>query len=211
MRPFTILSALDCKLPNANIDTDQIIPARFMRRPRSEGYGNFLLHDLRHDADGNLKPEFPLNDPAVMGCQVILAGRNFGCGSSREAAVYALADHGIRVVIASSFGDIFASNAIKNGLLPAQISEEDAERLLHADELVAHRPLTIDLAAQTITVGNLVVPFSIDPVWKKQLLNGWDDIDMTRSQAGAIARFAAADEKRRPWMKPVETSSSARS
>jgi 3-isopropylmalate/(R)-2-methylmalate dehydratase small subunit len=203
MRPFTTLSALVCKLPNANIDTDQIIPARFMRRPRSEGYGNFLLHDLRHDADGALKPEFPLNDPAIKGCEVILAGRNFGCGSSREAAVYALADYGIRVVIASSFGDIFASNAIKNGLLPAQISEQDAERLLHADELVAHRPLTVDLAAQTIAIGNLVVPFAIDPVWKKQLLNGWDDIDMTRSEAGAIARFAAADEKRRPWMKPV--------
>jgi 3-isopropylmalate/(R)-2-methylmalate dehydratase small subunit len=203
MRPFTTLSALACKLPNANIDTDQIIPARFMRRPRSEGYGNFLLHDLRYDAEGALKPEHPLNDPAVKGCEVILAGRNFGCGSSREAAVYALADYGIRVVIASSFGDIFASNAIKNGLLPAQISEEDAERLLHADELVAHRPLTVDLAAQTIIVGNLVVPFAIDPVWKKQLLNGWDDIDMTRSQACAIARFAAADEKRRPWMKPA--------
>jgi 3-isopropylmalate/(R)-2-methylmalate dehydratase small subunit len=203
MRPFTTLSALACKLPTANIDTDQIIPARFMRRPRSEGYGNFLLHDLRHDADGNLKPEFPLNDPAVKGCEVILAGRNFGCGSSREAAVYALADFGIRVVIASSFGDIFASNAIKNGLLPAQISEVDSERLLNADELVGHRPMTIDLTAQTITVGNLVVPFTIDPVWKKQLLNGWDDIDMTRSEAGAIARFSAADEKRRPWMKPV--------
>jgi 3-isopropylmalate/(R)-2-methylmalate dehydratase small subunit len=203
MRPFTTLSALACKLPNANIDTDQIIPARFMRRPRTEGYGNFLLHDLRYDADGNLKPEFPLNDPAVKGCEAILAGRNFGCGSSREAAVYALADYGIRVVIASSFGDIFASNAVKNGLLPAQISEEEAERLLHADELVAHRPLTVDLAAQTIAIGNLVVPFTIDPVWKKQLLNGWDDIDMTRSEAKTIARFTEADEKRRPWMKPV--------
>jgi 3-isopropylmalate/(R)-2-methylmalate dehydratase small subunit len=137
------------------------------------------------------------------GCEMIIAGRNFGCGSSREAAVYALADYGIRVVIASSFGDIFASNAVKNGVLPAQISEEDSERLLRADELVEHRPLTIDLAAQTITVGNLVVTFSIDPVWKKQLLNGWDGIDMTRSEAGTIARFAEQDEIRRPWMKPA--------
>jgi 3-isopropylmalate/(R)-2-methylmalate dehydratase small subunit len=105
-------------------------------------------------------------------------------------------------VIASSFGDIFASNAVKNGVLPAQISEADAERLLQADELVGQRPLAIDLAAQTITAGNLVVPFAIDPVWKKQLLNGWDDIDMTRSEADSIARFMQADEQRRPWMKP---------
>jgi 3-isopropylmalate/(R)-2-methylmalate dehydratase small subunit len=203
MRPFTTITALTCKLAIDNIDTDQLIPARFMRRPRSEGYGNFLLHDLRFDADGASKPQFPLNDPKLSGCEVLLAGRNFGCGSSREAAVYALADYGIRVVIASSFGDIFASNAIKNGVLPAQISEEDFERLLRADEMVGHRPLTIDLGAQTITAGNLVVTFSIDAVWKKQLLNGWDDIDMTRSEAGTIARFAEQDEIRRPWMKPA--------
>jgi 3-isopropylmalate/(R)-2-methylmalate dehydratase small subunit len=209
MRPFTTLTALACQLAVANTDTDQLIPARFMRRPRAEGYGNFLLYDLRFDADGTAKPEFPLNDPAVLGCEVILAGRNFGCGSSREAAVYALADYGIRVVIASSFGDIFASNAVKNGLLPAQIAEQDSERLFGADELVGDRPLTINLAAQTISVGNLVVPFTIDPVWKKQLLNGWDDIDMTRSEAKAIARFTEADERRRPWMKPAGVNPSA--
>jgi 3-isopropylmalate/(R)-2-methylmalate dehydratase small subunit len=203
MRPFTTITALACKLAIDNIDTDQLIPARFMRRPRSEGYGNFLLHDLRFDADGAPKPQFPLNDPKISGCEVLLAGRNFGCGSSREAAVYALADYGIRVVIASSFGDIFASNTVKNGVLPAQVSEEDSARLLSAAELVGHRPLTIDLAAQTITVGNLVVSFSIEPVWRKQLLNGWDDIDMTRSEAGTIARFAEQDEIRRPWMKPA--------
>lgn len=209
MRPFTTLTALACQLAVANTDTDQLIPARFMRRPRAEGYGNFLLYDLRFDANGTAKPEFPLNDPAVLGCEVILAGRNFGCGSSREAAVYALADYGIRVVIASSFGDIFASNAVKNGLLPAQIAEQDSERLFGADELVGDRPLTINLAAQTISVGNLVVPFTIDPVWKKQLLNGWDDIDMTRSEAKAIARFTEADERRRPWMKPAGVNPSA--
>ncbi|EJN11310.1 3-isopropylmalate dehydratase, small subunit [Bradyrhizobium sp. YR681] len=203
MRPFTTITALACKLAIDNIDTDQLIPARFMRRPRSEGYGNFLLHDLRFDTDGAPKPQFPLNDPKISGCEIIIAGRNFGCGSSREAAVYALADYGIRVVIASSFGDIFASNAVKNGVLPAQISEEDSERLLRADELVERRPLTIDLAAQTITVGNLVVTFSIDAVWKKQLLNGWDDIDMTRNEADTIARFAEQDAIRRPWMKPA--------
>src|SRR5271154_4051821 len=129
MRPFTNLTALACPLPIPNIDTDQLIPARFMRRPRSEGYGDFLFRDLRFDADG-AKRTFPLNEPAYARCEVIVARRNFGCGSAREAAVYALADFGIRTVIAPSFGDIFASNAVKNGLLPAQITEEDAERLL---------------------------------------------------------------------------------
>ncbi len=181
MRPFRDLQALACPLPIPNIDTDQLIPARFMRRPRSEGYGNFLLHDLRFDADGE-KRDFPLNDPAFSGCEVVIARRNFGSGSSREAAVYALADYGIRVVIAPSFGDIFASNAIKNGLLPARVSEEDAERLLEAGSLVANRTMSIDLDDQTIAVGNLSVSFSIDPIWKKQLLNGWDDIDMTMSE-----------------------------
>ena len=203
MRPFSALTAPACKLANANIDTDQLIPARFMRRPRAEGYGNFLLHDLRFNADGSAKPDFALNDPKTAGCEVMLAGRNFGCGSSREAAVYALTDYGIRVVIAASFGDIFASNAVKNGVLPAQISEQDAQALFHADEWVGPRPITIDLPAQTITSGNLVVPFCIDPVWKNQLLNGWDDIDMTRSEAATIARFTEQDERRRPWMKPV--------
>ena len=203
MRPFTEITALACRLPIDNIDTDQLIPARFMRRPRSEGYGGFLLYDLRYNADGSIKPECPLNDPAIAGCEVLLARRNFGCGSSREAAVYAVADYGIRVVVASSFGDIFSSNAIKNGIVPARVSEEDAERLLDADQMVANRPLTVDLEKQTVAVGNLVVPFVIDPVWKKQLLNGWDDIDMTRSEAPAIARFTERDAQLRPWMKPA--------
>ena len=203
MRPFITLTALACRLPIAGIDTDQLIPARFMRRPRSEGYGNFLLHDLRFDADGRARPDFPLNDPDNAGCEIIVAGRNFGGGSSREAAVYALADYGIRAVIAPSFGDIFASNAVKNGVLVAEVSEADSHRLLEAEDLAGQRPLTIDLATQTIAVGNVVVSFAIDPVWKKQLINGWDDIDVTRSESARIARFMEADERRRPWMRPV--------
>ena len=202
MQPFTNLTAPACPLPMANVDTDQIIPARFMRRPRSEGYGNFLFHDLRHDADG-AKRDFPLNDPAYTGSEVLIARRNFGCGSSREAAVYALADHGIRVVIAPSFGDIFSSNAIKNGLLPARVSEEDAERLLAAGEMAGARPVSVDLENQTITAGNLVLPFAIDPVWKKQLLNGLDDIDLTLEQAPLIERFSAHDRQARPWAAPA--------
>ncbi|HEV2676418.1 MAG TPA: 3-isopropylmalate dehydratase small subunit [Aliidongia sp.] len=201
MRPFKDLTAPACPLPIPNIDTDQLIPARFMRRPRSEGYGAFLFHDLRVEADGT-KRDFPLNDPAHARCEVIVARRNFGCGSSREAAVYALADFGIRTVIAPSFGDIFASNAVKNGLLPAQVTEEDAERLLSAGAMVAERPVTVDLESQTIVAGNLVVPFTIDPVWKKQLLNGWDDIDLTFGQSVEIERFCAQDRQARPWAAP---------
>ena len=202
MQPFTNLTAPACPLPMANVDTDQLIPARFMRRPRSEGYGNFLFHDLRHDADG-AKRDFPLNDAAYAKAEVLIARRNFGCGSSREAAVYALADHGFRVVIAPSFGDIFASNAIKNGLLPAQVSEEDAERLLAAGDMVGGRPMSVDLEHQTITAGNLVLSFAIDPVWKKQLLNGLDDIDLTLEQAPLIERFSTNDRQARPWAAPA--------
>ena len=203
MRPFTDLTARACPLPLANVDTDQLIPARFMRRPRSEGYGNFLLYDLRFDVAGGLKPEFVLNDPAFATSEIMIARRNFGCGSSREAAVYALADYGIHTVIAPSFGDIFASNSVKNGLLPAQVSEEDAEKLLAAAGLVSDRAISIDLASQTITAGNLVVPFSVDPVWKKQLLNGWDDIDLTLNETAKIEAFTEMDAARRPWAKPA--------
>lgn len=202
MRPFTTLEAPARSLPLANVDTDQIIPARFMRRPRAEGYGDFLLHDLRFTPEGTPRPEFPLN--AAGACEILIADRNFGCGSSREAAVYALADFGIRAVLAPSFGDIFASNAIKNGLLPAQVSEADIESLREAGPEALARGVRIDLAAQTVLVGNRQVSFAIDPVWKKQLLNGWDDLDLTLNEAGAIAAFQTADARARPWMQPAD-------
>jgi 3-isopropylmalate/(R)-2-methylmalate dehydratase small subunit len=201
MRPFTTLTAVACPLAMPNIDTDQLVPARFMRRSRQDGYGDFLLHDLRFDATGAPRA-FPLNELVYRGSQIIVARRNFGCGSSREAAVYALADYGIRAVIAPTFGDIFASNAVKNGLLPAQVSEEDAERLLGAGGLVADRPVTIDLSRQTVTAGDLVVLFQIDPVWKKQLINGWDDIDLTMAETPRIEAFMARDRTDRPWLAP---------
>ncbi|MDP3546721.1 MAG: 3-isopropylmalate dehydratase small subunit [Phreatobacter sp.] len=190
MRPFTNETSAMLRLAVANVDTDQLIPARFMKEPRKpEGYGRFLLHDLM--AAGTA--------PAPEAGQTILvARRNFGCGSSREAAVYALADFGFRVVISPSFGDIFASNCVKNGVLPATVSEADAEALLASAPL----PVTVDLAAQTIACGNLVVPFAIDPVWRTQLLNGWDDIDLTLAEGEAIAAFTARDGAARPWAAP---------
>ena len=199
MTPFTIVESPAIPLALANVDTDQLIPARFMKRPRSEGYGAFLLHDLRAE-QGNEAQR--LDDPVFAGASVLVARRNFGSGSSREAAVYALADFGIRCVLAPSFGDIFASNAVKNGLVPAQISEADAESLLSGSTLRHGGILTVDLAAQTVRVGNHVIAFDIESVWKTQLLNGWDDIDMTNSHSAAIQAFVECDVMQRPWAKP---------
>jgi len=190
MTPFTRESAALLRLPVANVDTDQLIPARFMKEPRKPGgYGRFLLRDLV--AEGTAPA------PAA-GQTILVARRNFGCGSSREAAVYALADFGFRAVIAPSFGDIFASNCVKNGVVPATVSEEDAERLLGTEAL----PATVDLEAQTIACGNVVVPFRIDPVWRTQLLNGWDDIDLTLAEVDSIAAYTARDGVERPWAAP---------
>ncbi|MBJ3775559.1 3-isopropylmalate dehydratase small subunit [Acuticoccus mangrovi] len=198
MRPFTRLTALACPLPFMGIDTDQLIPARFMSRPRSEGYGDFLLYDRRRGADGALDASFPLNDPARAGAEILVAQRNFGGGSSREAAVYALADAGFRVVIAPSFGDIFASNAVNNGVLPAKVGEDDGEAILAA---LANglSELTVDLERQEIVAGNHTIAFTVDSIWRKKLLNGWDDLDLTESFADDIAHFADADAALRPW------------
>ena len=202
MKPFVTLDARACPLGLVNVDTDQLIPARFMQTPRAQGYGSFLLHDLRRDPDGALKPDFPLNDDRYAGAGVMIGRRNFGCGSSREAAVYVLVDSGYRCVLAPGFGDIFASNAIKNGLLPAIISEADAERLLAKPSVVEGRPLRVDLDAQTVTAGNSVFPFSIRGDWKKRLVNGWDDVDLTKSFSREIDAYVAADARARPWAAP---------
>ncbi|WP_439573806.1 3-isopropylmalate dehydratase small subunit [Phreatobacter sp.] len=192
MTPFVTMTGPALRLPLANVDTDQLIPARFMKEPRKpDGYGRFLLHDLT--AAGTA----PAPAPAA-GQTVVVARRNFGCGSSREAAVYALADSGFRAVIAPSFGDIFASNCVKNGVVPAIVSEADAEALLAAGD----HPVTVDLEALRIVAGNLAVDFTIDPVWRTQLLNGWDDIDLTLAEGEAIAVFVARDAAARPWAAP---------
>jgi len=189
MQEFVRLTAKGVPLPYANIDTDQLIPARFMSTPRAKGYGPFLLYDRRREAG------FPLDDPRYLGASIVVARRNFGGGSSREAAVYALVDAGIRCVIAPSFGDIFAANAANNGLLAAKVSEDVAEALL-----TASGEITVDLEACLI---NGDTPFEVEPVARIKLLRGWEDIDLTLSHAEAIAAFATADATRRPWAKPV--------
>lgn len=198
MAGFKRHRGLAAPLPLANVDTDQLIPARFMSAPRSAGYGRFLLHDLRHEADGTPRAGFPLDEPAARGASVLIARRNFGGGSSREAAVYALVDAGFKAVLAPSFGDIFAGNAVNNGLLPARVEEAEIEAL------IARGPhcVEIDLDASWILSGGRSIRFELDPVHRLKLLNGWDDIDLTRAHADEIAAFTAARRTAQPWLWP---------
>jgi 3-isopropylmalate/(R)-2-methylmalate dehydratase small subunit len=186
-------------LPLDNLDTDQLIPARFMSQPRAEGYGGFLLHDLRRDPAGQPDPGFPLNRHP--GASILVAGRNFGSGSSREAAVYALVDAGIRAVVAPGFGDIFAANAVNNGLLPARVTAADIAALTSALDGGAAEA-TVDLETGTITLGDLAIGFVLDEIWRTKLVNGWDDIDLTGRHAEDIARFRAARRQTAPWAWP---------
>jgi 3-isopropylmalate/(R)-2-methylmalate dehydratase small subunit len=198
MNKFTTLTARACPLGLENIDTDQLIPARFMSRSRAAGYGGFLLHDLRFAADGASR-DFILDQLPYTGASILVTRRNFGNGSSREAAVYALWDFGIRCIIAPSFGDIFASNAVKNGLLPAQVPEAVAEQLLIAVHGSSAPDMMIDLATRSISCGSIKTGFAIDPVRQLQLINGWDDLDLTLQHGDAIGHFREHHHKRHPW------------
>jgi 3-isopropylmalate/(R)-2-methylmalate dehydratase small subunit len=202
MEKFIRLTAKACPLDLPNVNTDQILPARFLKVPRSAELGRLLFHDLRRGANGVERPDFALNQPIWRDAKILVAGRNFGGGSSREAAVYALYEAGIRCVIAPSFGDIFAENAVKNGLLAAVLPEDQVIELSAATAAEPARPVTVDLEQQTVICGNLSFDFSIDPVSRNQLLNGWDDVDLTESFKDRIAAFKAADLTRRPWAKP---------
>jgi 3-isopropylmalate/(R)-2-methylmalate dehydratase small subunit len=203
MDKFVRLVAKACPLLLANVDTDQILPARFLKLPRSSEVGRALFHDLRRDGEGNERLDFPLNQPQWRDAKVLIAGRNFGGGSSREAAVYALYEAGIRCVIAPSFGDIFAQNAVKNGLLTAVLAEADVAELDAAIAADPEMAVTVDLQEQTIARGNRSFSFSIDPVSRNQLLNGWDDVDLTDSYGARIAAFKVDDRERRPWARPA--------
>jgi 3-isopropylmalate/(R)-2-methylmalate dehydratase small subunit len=204
MEKFVRLTAKACPLALPNVNTDQILPGRYLRLPRSPELGHLLFQDLRRDAADNLRPDFPLNAPAWRDARILLAGRNFGGGSSREAAVYALYEAGIRCVIAPSFGDIFAQNSVKNGLLTAILAETDVLELAAAIAADPEMPVTVDLERQTIARGNRSFAFTIDPTSRNQLLNGWDDIDLTESRRDRIAAFKAADRERRPWARPPQ-------
>lgn len=184
-----------------NVDTDQLIPARFMSTSRADGYGSFLLHDMRLDNNGALDPDFPLN--RYPNATVLVGRRNFGSGSSREAAVYALVDFGFRAVIAPNFGDIFESNSVNNGLLPACVEDQGLARLI---SLIGEGEveLKLDILEREITVGNHTIPFNLSEAKAQKLVNGWDDIDLTVHQSPAISTYRARRTKRLPWVFPAE-------
>jgi 3-isopropylmalate/(R)-2-methylmalate dehydratase small subunit len=202
MEKFIRLTAIACPLELAIVDTDQLLPARFLKLSRSEGLGKFLFHDIRRDAEGNERSDFPLNQPAWRESKIVVGGANFGVGSSREAAVYALYDQGIRCVIAASFGDIFAQNSVKNGLLPATVSAADIAELTDMLKRNPEFAVTVDLETQTFACGNQSFGFSIPPSWREQLLNGWDEIDLTRSHQTRINAFRQSRREAAPWVFP---------
>jgi 3-isopropylmalate/(R)-2-methylmalate dehydratase small subunit len=196
---FVRLTAKACPLMRPNLNTDQILPARYLKWPRSKGLGAVLFQDLRRDADGKPRPDFPLNQPDFRDAKILVGGRNFGGGSSREAAVYALYDAGIKCVIAPSFGDIFAQNAVKNGLLTVVLPEAEVTELAAAITADPGQALSVDLDRQTISRGSQTYTFAVDPVSRNQLINGWDDIDLTDSYRDKISAFAAEYRNSRPW------------
>ncbi len=200
MEPFTKLTAVAAPLPMVNVDTDKIIPARYLKTIKRSGLSEGLFRDLRTDADG--KPnDFILNQPAYRGAQILVAGDNFGCGSSREHAPWALLDAGIRCVISTSFADIFFNNCFKNGILPIVVSKEELDKLMDDAERGANATLTVDLEAQTIQgPDGGSIAFEVDP-WKKHcLLNGLDDIGLTMEKKPKIEAFEDVQKAGQPWL-----------
>ena len=200
MVPFTKLTGIAAPLPMINVDTDMIIPKQYLKTIKRTGLGTGLFSEMRYRDDGSENPDFVLNQPAYRNAKILVAGDNFGCGSSREHAPWALLDFGIRCVISTSFGDIFYNNCFKNGILPIVVSPDDIEKLFDDAERGANATLTIDLAAQEIRgPDGGVVTFDIDPFRKHCLLNGLDDIGQTGLKKAKIDRFEAQSRAARPW------------
>jgi 3-isopropylmalate/(R)-2-methylmalate dehydratase small subunit len=201
MQPFCTLTALAAPLDRANVDTDQIIPKQFLKRIERTGYGDFLFFDWRRTAAGEPDPSFVLNDPRYRGAQILIAGKNFACGSSREHAAWALSDFGFRAVIAPTFADIFFSNAGKNGIVLARLSEEQVAELLQNAKTIPNYQLTVSLENQTVTDNRgFSATFEVDPFRRFCLLEGLDDIGLTLRHAAALDAFEAKHEQA-GWLK----------
>lgn len=201
MRAFTVHTGRVAALPRVNVDTDQIIPKQFLKRVERTGFGEFLFFDWRYRPDGSPDPGFELNRPAARGASVLLAGSNFGCGSSREHAPWALAEYGFRAIVAPSFADIFYSNCCQNGLLPVRLAEaEIAELFRRADAAPEGYELTVDLERQRVTDGaGFEATFAIDPYRREMLLRGLDEIGRTLLEEPMITAFERGREAaRRP-------------
>jgi 3-isopropylmalate dehydratase/3-isopropylmalate/(R)-2-methylmalate dehydratase small subunit len=200
MQPFDRLTAKAAPLDIANLDTDQIIPKQFLKTVDREGLGKGLFHDLRFDGAGNEKGDFVLNDPRYAGAGILIAGDNFGCGSSREHAAWALMDFGIRCVIAPGFADIFYNNSFQNGLLPIALPREAVAALMEEARGGNHL-FAVDLAEQSVTApSGARFAFEIDPRRKARLLGGLDAISETLARADAIDRFEQARDIAQPWL-----------
>ncbi|HXP29839.1 MAG TPA: 3-isopropylmalate dehydratase small subunit [Stellaceae bacterium] len=201
MDKFTVLTGIAAPLPMINVDTDKIIPARYLKTIARTGLGIALFSELRYRPDGSENPDFVLNQPAYRKATILVAGENFGCGSSREHAPWALLDFGIRCVIAPSFADIFHNNCFQNGVLPIKLPHAVVAELMADAKKGANARLTIDLDKQTITrPDGTIVRFDIDGFRKHCLLNGLDDIGLTLQKDKAIAGFEAKRKQSQPWL-----------
>ena len=200
MDKFTTLTGVAAPLPIVNIDTDMIIPKQFLKTIERTGLGRGLFYELRFNEDGSEKPDFVLNQPAYRKSQVLVAGDNFGCGSSREHAPWALADFGIRCVISTSFADIFYNNCFKNGILPITVSPEDLSKLMDDASRGSNATLTVDLASQTIKgPDGGSISFDIDAFRKHCLINGLDDIGLTLEKETSISAYETRHSAEQPW------------
>jgi 3-isopropylmalate/(R)-2-methylmalate dehydratase small subunit len=201
MERFTVLTGVAASLPLVNVDTDMIIPKQFLKTIKRTGLGSALFDEMRYDRNGGEIPGFVLNRSAYRNAKILIAGDNFGCGSSREHAPWALLDFGIRCVISTSFADIFYNNCFKNGILPITVSAEDLKKLHDDAERGANATITIDLPNQEIRgPDGGTVRFAIDPFRKHCLINGLDDIGLTLEKAEAIDRFEKDRAESRPWL-----------
>ena len=200
MEKFTVLEGVAAPLKMINVDTDMIIPKQYLKTIKRSGLGAGLFAEMRYLADGSDNPDFVLNKPAYRQAKVLVAGDNFGCGSSREHAPWALLDFGIRCVISTSFADLFYNNCFKNGILPVKVSAEDLEKLFDDAERGANATLSIDLEKQEIRgPDGGTVRFAIDAFHKHCLLNGLDDIGLTMVKADKIGAYEADVKSKRPW------------
>ncbi|MBW8269760.1 3-isopropylmalate dehydratase small subunit [Caldovatus aquaticus] len=201
MQPFTKLTGIAAPLPRANVDTDQIIPARFLKAITRQGFGRHLFANFRYREDGSENPDFVLNQEPYRRAEILIAFENFGCGSSREHAPWALLDFGIRCVIAPSFADIFHNNCFKNGILPVRLPREVCEKLMEDARMGGNARLTVDLERQVVVRPNgEEIPFEVDPLRRHLLLNGLDDIGQTLQHAAAIDAFEARQRAQQPWL-----------
>ncbi|WP_420396264.1 3-isopropylmalate dehydratase small subunit [Nioella sp.] len=201
MDKFTKLTGIAAPMPLINVDTDMIIPKQFLKTIKRSGLGVNLFDEMRYDGDGNEIPDFVLNKPAYRNAEILVAGDNFGCGSSREHAPWALLDFGIRCVIAPSFADIFFNNCFKNGILPIVLPQEEVDKLMDDAERGANATLTVDLENQTISgPDGGTISFEVDAFRKHCLLNGLDDIGLTMEKSASIEAFETKAAQARPWV-----------